>query len=300
MRIVNIIGGLGNQMFQYAFALSLKKKFPDEEVLIDTSHFNYIFIKKWGASNLHNGYELESVFPNATQIKKATALQLMKVTWYMPNYLISRLIRRWFPKRKTEYIQPRKEIFEYKEEPFSLQGDVYYEGVWEAIKYLQPAREEIIKAFRHPEPNEVNAAYIHAMKQENSVGIHVRRGDYLKNAAFAGVCDLDYYQMAIPEILKDGKEHVFYIFSNDMKWCEENIKPLLGQNKMVFVKENTGKNSCWDMFLMTYCKDLIIANSSFSWWGAYMNNRGGRIIAPKTWMNRDAKFEIWMDEWIKM
>ena len=94
MKIVNIIGGLGNQMFQYALAVSLKKRFPNEEVLIDTSHFHYLFSKKWKGTNLHNGYEISKVFPNA-DLKRATPLQLMKVTWYMPNYVLSRLIRKY-------------------------------------------------------------------------------------------------------------------------------------------------------------------------------------------------------------
>lgn len=299
MKIVNIIGGLGNQMFQYAFALSLKNRFPKEDVLIDISHFNYIFIKKWGASNLHNGYEIEKVFPNAKMLKKASPLQLMKTTWYMPNYVMSRIVRRLLPKRKTEYIQPRREIFEYKEEPYLLNGDVYYEGIWESVKYLQPVREEIQKAFAHPTPNEVNKKYIQMMETCESVGIHIRRGDYLKHPAFAGVCDIDYYKKAITELLNTYRKYVFFIFSNDIAWCEDNIKPLLHNNEIHFVRENYGSSSCWDMFLMTHCKHLIIANSSFSWWGAFLNNREGIIIAPKVWMNRDAVFEIWPKEWIK-
>lgn len=299
MKIVNIIGGLGNQMFQYAFALSLKKKFPNEEVLIDTSHFNYIFIKKWGASNLHNGYELENVFPNATQVKKATALQLMRVTWYMPNYLFSRVIRKYLPKRKTEFVQKNYESFYYFPEVFERDTNTYYEGVWEAIQYMTPAREEIINAFAHPTPDTYNNEYIGKMELENSVGIHVRRGDYQYMPAFKGICELDYYKKAINEIASDGLPHAYYIFSNDMTWCEENLRPLIGDNKIVFVTENTGSKSCWDMFLMTYCKDLIIANSSFSWWGAFLNTRGGRVIAPSKWVNREGVKDIWLDEWIR-
>lgn len=300
MRIVNIIGGLGNQMFQYAFALSLKKKFPDEEVLIDTSHFNYIFIKKWGASNLHNGYELEKVFPNATQIKKATAFQLMKVTWYMPNYLLSRVIRKYLPKRKSEFVQKNYESFHYFPEVFERDVDTYYEGVWEAMQYMTPAREDILKAYSHPSPEAHNSDYISKMESENSVGIHVRRGDYQYLPAFNGICDLDYYKKAISEIASDGLPHTYYIFSNDIKWCEENLRPLIGNNKIVFVTENTGTKSCWDMFLMTHCKNLIIANSSFSWWGAFLNTRCGRVIAPSKWVNRDGVNDIWLDEWIRL
>ena len=74
----------------------------------------------------------------------------------------------------------------------------------------------------------------------------------------------------------------------------------MSSNELEFVTINTGKNSSWDMFLMTYCKDLIIANSSFSWWGAFLNSRGGRVIAPMKWMNRDVEFDIWLQEWIRL
>ena len=118
--------------------------------------------------------------------------------------------------------------------------------------------------------------------------------------AFRGICDLVYYKKAIDEINKDGLIHNFYIFSNDISWCETNIKPLVKGHNYEPITCNVGDNSCWDMFLMSYCKDLIIANSSFSWWGAFLNNRGGRVIAPGKWVNRDAEFDIWAPEWIKI
>ena len=133
MKIVNIIGGLGNQMFQYAFALALKEKHKDEIVKIDTSHFNYIFIKKFKSANLHNGYEIEKVFPNA-KLPHATAIDLMKVTWYMPNYILSRIVRRILPPRKNEYIQKSTDIFAFNQDVFNAKGDGYYEGVWQAVE----------------------------------------------------------------------------------------------------------------------------------------------------------------------
>lgn len=299
MKIVNIIGGLGNQMFQYSFALSLKERFPNERVLIDTTHFNHIFIKKFRGANLHNGYEVEKVFPNA-KLEHASAWDLMKVTWYMPNYVLSRIVRRLLPKRKTEYIQPLDQSFAHIPEVYDIKCDCYYEGIWESVKNYASCRTVIQHTFAHPEPDSKNQARIDQMERENSVGIHIRRGDYLYEPAFMNICDLDYYERAIAEILKDGKEHTFYVFSNDMKWCEENIKPLVKGHQMIMVKDNTGKDSCWDMFLMTHCKDLVIANSSFSWWGAFLNNRGGRVVAPKTWVNRDAEYDIWLDEWIRL
>lgn len=299
MKIVNIIGGLGNQMFQYAFAIALKKHFQDEEVLIDTSHFHHLFIKNWRGHNLHNGYEIDKVFPNA-DIRTATPRELMKVTWYMPNYLISRLVRKIFPIKKTEFIQKREEIFVYIPETMDKQGDCYYEGNWESERFFVNCREDVQTAFSHGTPNTINANYIDKMESEESVAIHIRRGDYLLSPKWSGICTLDYYKKSIELILSDEKKHVFYIFSNDIPWCNENIKPLLEGHQLVVVSENKGKESCWDMFLMTHCKDLIIANSSFSWWGAFLNKKGGRVIAPCKWLNEDRKVDIWLDEWIKI
>ena len=299
MKIVNIIGGLGNQMFQYAFAIALKKRFPTEEVLIDTSHFHYLFSKSWKGTNLHNGYEIKKVFTHAS-LKTASPLQLMKVTWYMPNYILSRIVRRILPVRRTEFIQKRENIFVFQPEVLERKGECYYEGNWESEKYFVDCRKEVQEAFSHGEPNSVNAKYIAEMEREESVAIHVRRGDYIAWSKWSGICTLDYYKKGIETILSDGKKHVFYIFSNDIEWCNENIKPLLSGYQCRVVTENIGIYSCWDMFLMTHCKDLIIANSSFSWWGAFLNNRGGRVIAPAKWMNEERKMEIWLDEWIRI
>lgn len=140
MKIVNIIGGLGNQMFQYAFALSLKHRFPDEEVLIDTSHFHHLFVKRFRGANLHNGFEVEKVYPNA-RLPKALWWQLMKVTWYMPNYLLSRVVRRLLPKRKTEIIQDVENYFAHKEKYYEYEGNHYFEGIWESIQNYLPIRK---------------------------------------------------------------------------------------------------------------------------------------------------------------
>jgi len=299
MRIVNIIGGLGNQMFQYAFALTLKERFPDEDIYIDTSHFRYLFIKRWVRISLHDGLEVDHVFPNAN-LKTASPFQLMKVTWYIPNFILNVKIRPFLPKRSSEIIQKTNDYFAYNPSVYDKQGDVYYDGIWESVSYYLPYQEKIQQVFAHPEPNDTNRNYIRFMEEQNSVGVHIRRGDYLNGTTFYGICDLDYYKKAVNRILEDKLKHVFYIFSNDIKWCEENIKPIMGENEVILVTENTGKNSCWDMFLMTHCKDLIIANSSFSWWGAFLNKKVNRVIAPKTWARRDAEFDIWDPKWIRI
>lgn len=299
MKIVNIIGGLGNQMFQYAFAIALEHENPGEKILIDTSHFHYLFIKETKGYSLHNGYEIDKVFPHA-YLKKASVYQLVKLSWYVPNYVLSRMARRYLPIRKTEYIQERKDIFSFQEEAFNQKGDCYYEGNWESSRYFENCREKVQEVFKHGEPNEYNKKLISSMEDENSVAIHIRRGDYLSGTKWSGICTLEYYKKGIETIMSDGQKHVFYIFSNDIPWCEENILPLIEGQKVVIVTENKGNNSCWDMFLMTHCKDLIIANSSFSWWGAFLNKRQGRVVSPNKWLNEDRKVEIWLNDWIRI
>ena len=131
-----------------------------------------------------------------------------------------------------------------------------------------------------------------------SVGIHVRRGDYLKEKQYLGICELDYYTKAI-DIMK---EHFvcpsFYIFSNDLEWCREKLEVLTGKENTVYVDWNKGNESYQDMRLMSYCKGLIIANSSFSWWGAFLNQEENKfIVAPKRWKNTKYNLEIQLPEW---
>lgn len=152
----------------------------------------------------------------------------------------------------------------------------------------------------HPIPNGYNAGLIKKIEQAESVGLHVRRGDYLNEPEFRGICNAEYYHKAIRDVVSDGKKHSFFIFSNDMSWCRENLLPLMVGHNMLFVSGNTGKNSCWDMFLMMHCKDLIIANSSFSWWGAFLNKQVNRVYVPEPWLNRDCEIDLYADSWIKV
>ena len=289
MKIVNIIGGLGNQMFQYAFALSLKNAFMDEEILIDIQHFNYY--------KLHNGFELSKIF-KGINLPVANKKQLSKVTYYIPYYMLSRLCRKCLPKLKTEYIE--KTEYVYDDKTYNLIGNYYFEGYWQSYKYFAKIKSQILEAFAFPEPYGYNKSLALEIASCNSVGIHIRRGDYLNHKDFKGICDLDYYKRALKALVVDSKEYCFYIFSNDIPWCKKNIQPLINEHRVIYVTENRAQDSFWDMYLMSKCRNLIIANSSFSWWGAFLNNVAQYVYVPKKWINRKNNIEIYDPKWIKI
>lgn len=286
-------------MFQYAFAVALKHMHPKEEVYIDIQHYHTLFFRKFKGINLHNGYEIDKVFPRA-DLPIARFGQIVKVSYWIPNYILSRVTRKILPIRKTEYISPYSKSYVFDKMALEYEGDCYFEGYWQSVHYGSMIREELLDIFRHPVPNEYNEDLIRRIESSNSVGIHVRRGDYLDVPDFRGICGISYYKKAIGDILSDGERHRFFIFSNDVDWCNENICPLIAGQELEIVNGNKGKNSCWDMFLMTYCKDLIIANSSFSWWGAFLNENVYRVYAPYPWLNRNCELDVYADSWIKV
>jgi hypothetical protein len=285
-------------MFQYAFALSLKEKFPNEDVYIDTQHYHSFFFKHFRGINLHNGFEIEKVFPNAS-IPIARCKDLLKISYYIPNYILSRIGRKILPVRASEMVLPFSKTYSYIPEVYN-QEDCYFEGFWQNIRYFESIKDKLMDVYAHPKPNEYNESLIGKISSQDSVGIHVRRGDYLSEPDYKGICDLEYYKRAIERLKEAGKKYCFYIFSNDIAWCKENLEPLMEGYLVFYVTENKGKNSCWDMFLMTYCKNLIIANSSFSWWGAFLNKNVKRVIAPCPWVNRDCEIELYGPTWEKL
>lgn len=292
MKIVNVIGGLGNQMFQYAFALVLKERYPDEEVLVDTQLFRFPFVKKYKGNNFyHHGYEIGEAFPSAP-LKIASWWQMARVTYFLPNYVLNRVARRFLPKRQSEYKQ--KGDYAFLPEVFSMSGDYFFEGYWQHYKYFEGMRNTLSRAFKFPLPNVKNGQAAEKMLQTHSIGVHVRRGDYVGNKGFGGVCTLEYYQNAIKQMEVTDDSH-FFVFSNDIAWCKENLEPLM--KNVTYVDWNKGRDSHWDLFLMSQCEQLVIANSSFSWWGAYLNKRAKKVVAPKRWNRCEEDMHIQMPEW---
>lgn len=294
MKIVNISGGLGNQMFQCAFAMALKHHFPDECIFIDTHHYKVKFLKKFKNINLHNGFEVSDIFPMFS-VQAADKQCIRNVTRYIPNYWLSRCMRKVFPKKQTEYLEERNFICDSK--VYDVSGDIYYEGYWQALGYFNDIREEIRAAYSFTSINDYSKKILHQISAGNSVGIHVRRGDYLNDPDFGGICGERYYSKAIALFLSDAKKYTFFIFSNDVEWCRSHFCTLLAGQNIVFVDGNTGCESVYDMYLMSQCHNLIIANSTFSWWGAFLNDKGGSIIAPSPWVDRDVTPDIYAPSW---
>lgn len=292
MKIVNIMGGLGNQMFQYALALALKSRFPDEEVLIDTSGFN--------GYPLHNGYELDRIFE--VQIPKADIRNQMRLFYPLRNYRMWQIANRLLPRRKTVVYESKDMRFE--PEVISRTSSSYYLGYWQTEKYFKDVRKEILEAFRFPDfqsdsQNATLAAKI--VGSSCAVSVHVRRGDYTKIANTQGICTLEYYRKALKELRQRVVPEMFIVFSDDIEWTRTNLKDYLGNTPVTYVDWNKGKDSFRDMQLMSLCHHNIIANSSFSWWGAWLNQNPDRIvITPSRWMNDGGWVDMIPDNWIRI
>lgn len=287
MKIIKIIGGLGNQMFQYAFYLSLKNKYRDEEIKLDINLFK--------TYKLHNGFELERVFHISAPF--ATPSDISRVSYFVTNYKLQRVIRKLFPVRKTEYIE--KHDFLYQRDVFRT-GDCYYEGYWQNYRYFNDIFSDIFNTFSFKntldQRNKIILEQISSNPQ--TVSIHIRRGDYINHKIFGNICDLEYYTNAIQLILQHCSNPCFYIFSNDILWCKNNLMLLLGKHQYCFVDWNIGPNNYIDMQLMSACKNNILANSSFSWWAAWLNSHSDKfVIAPKKWANSPYSTEVQPDSW---
>lgn len=289
MKIVKYIGGLGNQMFIYAFSVALRETFR-QEILVDTHYYK--------SRNFHNGLEIERIF--GIHLTEAKLSDKLKMSWYFPNYWIDYHLLGKLPARKNTIRElPGQKV------NFELLGDSsdkFYDGYWQSYQYFDSCRDVILKEFTFPKismEDKLNFELNEILNnEENSVGIHIRRGDYLKNWKYRGLCGIDYYQKAIAYILEHIKSPKFFLFSDDIDWVKENISPLLKGYDITFVNWNHSINSYKDMQLMAMCKNLIIANSSFSWWAAYLNQNNPIVVAPEKWINSFMDFRIQYKDWI--
>jgi hypothetical protein len=176
-------------------------------------------------------------------------------------------------------------------------------GFFQSEKYFKGIEPMIRKEFTLKDPlSQTAQTYADQIQQNhNSVSIHIRRGDYVLNSSankHHGVCDLEYYERAISKIKELIDSPAFFIFSDDIEWVRENLKV----DNAIYVS-NPSLSECEEMMLMSYCKHNIIANSTFSWWGAWLNQNPNKIvIAPQKWLNTDTSNQpdIIPPTWIKI
>lgn len=184
----------------------------------------------------------------------------------------------------------------------NLPDNAILDGYWFSYKYFDHIRDVLRKDFTPRQIDERNQALLTQIKNtENPVAVHIRRGDYVSNPnanKFHGVLSLDYYRQAVRLITDKVPNAQFYVFSDDASWVKEHFTFL---ENPVFVDFNGDANNHMDIFLMSNCKHNIIANSGFSWWGAYLNDHKNKtVIAPRAWFvskeldAKDVKPESWL------
>lgn len=254
LKVVKFMGGLGNQMFQYAYGKAIEH-FTGEKALYDPY---------W--------YEICNTFENCTARDYEMELSNTRLT-YATREQVEQC------KSNIKHDKTRKN---YNKKLMKLGGQVYYEGYFQGEGCIKEIREELLKDFTLKLPRDKeNAEMFEKIKSTNAVSIHVRRGDYVKYEEAHGLCDLEYYKKAIEYIAKRVENPHFFLFSDDIKWVEENLKI---DFPYTVVDVNLEKPATFDLDLMKNCQHNIVANSSFSWWGAWLNENPQKIVvAPKQW-----------------
>lgn len=287
MIVTNLKGGIGNQMFQYALGrkLSLTNK---DTFKLDTSGLE----RANEVGDVYRPYALDA-FAITASIATSEEVRPLK----HPYGPFSRLARFW----QTKVLQQAHVGFE--PEVLEGTGDRYLDGYWQSPKYFEDIRETLLQDFTAKEPFSPLGQTLHAqMQATESVAMHVRRGDYVSNAKVRnayGPCSLAYYERAIQEIQERVAVSTWFVFSDDVAWTKAN---LVLPGDTVYVSGHSIRDA-EELLLMAACKHNIIANSTFSWWGAWLNRNPGKVvIAPLPWFDtkKDQHKDLIPSTWIRV
>lgn len=286
MIISKIEGGLGNQMFQYAAARALSIK-TGSQIKLDLSWFDQY--------QLHNGYELDKFNIKATI---ATQDEIKSLAGNQSSF--SKAINKILGVKSKHYIL--EPDFTYYSRFKTLVPPVYLHGYWQSYKYFEEFSYDI-RSDLTPilELSKESQNVAEKIRDIESVSIHIRRGDYVTNKQINnvhGVLGLDYYHNAINFLINKLEAPTFLIFSDDPQWVKDNVKLKF---PTLYINHNYGDKSFEDMQLMSLCKHNVIANSSFSWWGAWLNrNPEKTVITPKNWFASEKSIkDLIQDSWLK-
>lgn len=293
MIIVALFGGLGNQMFQYAAAKSVALKLNvelkvDLTYLNDKNHLNSITKREFDLRN----FNIDQNIASNVEIRRFVP-DLWNCTRYDKlKYILYRKIT-----NKNFYKE--RNPFRYESKFENIKDDTYMYGHFLTEKYFTKYRNVILELFKPKKIDSHNLKLINEIRKSNSVSVHIRRGDYL-----GSIYDLpeitEYYLNAIEFIKLRINNPRFYFFSDDMEFVNIHFKDYDINKK--FISFNKDKNSFMDIILMNNCMHNICANSSFSWWGAWLNQNNNKIvIVPKRWFNnQQTTDELIPDNWIKL
>ena len=279
MIIAKVTGGLGNQMFQYALGRHLGIK-HNTIFKMDLTHFK-IIQTEWTANR---PYDLTML---KIQQNVATPEEIAQV------------------KANNVVIAVDVNNFEFDEKYLLAPDNTYFQGFWQSEKFFKDIEDVIRKDFEFNfELSEKCTPLKERIESCNAVCIHVRRTDYINHREtneFHGVCGMDYFNKGIQYIRERVENPHFFVFSDDVGWCLDNFTD---KNLFTVVyHDNAGDKSKYHFMLMTLCKHYIISNSSFSWWGAWLNPSKDKIvIAPGQWFRdpRPNTRDIIPENWMKM
>lgn len=279
--IVNLAGGYGNQLFCYAFGYAIAKE-KNALLFLDTSMQDNLIARELEILNLNIQYE-------------------GRITYPIKRNLFSRLVINGLNKKRALGFQTKK-YYErnasiYENEVYNVIGKtVYYEGNWQSYKYFQQYRKELLNILT---PNTSRGHEIEKIRNllmnTNSVSIHVRRGDYVSIG-----CDItmEYYDKAINLAKNKFENPIFYVFSDDIVFCKEYFAKYKNLVNFCYLEYKSDNYTVDDMYIMSACRNNIIANSTYSWWGAWLNTYENKIvICPKKGMWQG---DFYPDDWIKI
>ncbi|SEA56503.1 Glycosyl transferase family 11 [Oribacterium sp. KHPX15] len=278
--IVAFAGGLGNQMFQYALYRRLKKDGRQVKCVITND------------SDGPMPFSLD-IFPSVSIDVVESSLFYERKKEYENRSFLKKVIGKIMPWKKEFYFENENKVFDNN--PFKMEKGIIY-GYFQGVNYVDPIRDELLEAFRFPEGERKLIDLIRTLPPD-AVSIHIRRGDYLElSNKFGGICTKRYYEKAMDYMKKLGYEN-FVFFSNDISWVKDNFKL---KNAIYIEKTMFEEYQDWyDMSIMSRCSHNIIANSTFSWWGAWLNNNPDKVvISPPYFDNEHKNKQMVEKDWI--
>ncbi|HJA92893.1 MAG TPA: alpha-1,2-fucosyltransferase [Candidatus Eisenbergiella merdipullorum] len=287
MVIVQLSGGLGNQMFEYALYLRLKA--DGRKVKIDDRTC-------YGHAG-ERPLQLTEVFGAAYDRALEKEIRQMTDSFLDP---VSRIKRKLLGRKDLSYREAGVNF-----DPEVLQREpALLEGCFQSERYFAPVADEVKEAYRFRKErlrlSERTGKLAGQIEDSRAVSVHVRRGDYLDashGGIYEGICTAEYYEKAMEQIRRTVPDAVFYVFSNDTAWALEHFT---GKDCVV-AEGGTEDDGYQDMYLMSLCEHHIIANSSFSWWAAWLGKNPEKIvIAPKKWLNGTDCRDIYTEKMIRI